>query len=174
MKFLAATSAGIQGRESTDNFARTSLHLSPVSVKHFRAGKGGHYERGLFNGGLSRISQIANSLESLENGRSILCFMGSRKSLKSLNPLEMALSEKTPFSKNPFSKRPLFPNPIFRLHFAFEDHADNKLKPRCCAKLSLFGQYCGRKWPQRRVFFGSLVLRNLCAPNWLTSPKTAK
>ena len=74
-------------------------------------GKRGHYERGLFTGGISRIS--LNSLESLENGWILLCFPqsgGSLESLKSLNSLESL--ENGLFWKDPFSKRPLFPNPI--------------------------------------------------------------
>ena len=51
----------------------------------------GHYERGLFTGGISR--------ESLENGWILLCFPQSRGSLESL---EMGFSEKTPFPKDPF------------------------------------------------------------------------
>ena len=58
------------------------LILATVDYLHFRvccvfgcsfvgAGKRGHYERGLFTGGSSRIS---NSLESVENGRIFLCF----------------------------------------------------------------------------------------------------
>ena len=37
-------------------------------------GRRGHYERGLFTGGISGISKIlVNSLESLENGQILLC-----------------------------------------------------------------------------------------------------
>ena len=47
-------------------------------------GTRGHYERGLFTGGISRISKSLNSLESLENGRLLLYFEESGRSLKSL------------------------------------------------------------------------------------------
>ena len=76
-------------------------------------GKRGHYERGLFTGGISRISKSLDSLESLENGR-ILIYPpqsgGSLESLESHNSLESL--ENGLFWKDPFSKRPLFQNPI--------------------------------------------------------------
>ena len=56
------------------------------------------------------LEEFVNSLESLENGRSLLYFPefgDSLKSLESLNyleSLEMELSEKTPFPKDPFSE----------------------------------------------------------------------
>ena len=56
-------------------------------------GKGGHYERGLFTGRISRISQ---TLESLENGWIVLCFPQSvsRKWIF----LKRPLFQKTPSS----------------------------------------------------------------------------
>ena len=54
-----------------------------------------------------------DSLESLENGRVLLCFPQSGCSLESLNSLESL--ENGLFWKDPFSKRPLFPNPISAL-----------------------------------------------------------
>ena len=62
---------------------------------HFRDRKRGHYERGLFSGGISRISKESldslESPESLDNGRILLCFPesgGSLETLESLNSLE--------------------------------------------------------------------------------------
>ena len=85
------------------------LCLKPISG----TGKRGHFERGLFTGGISRISKSSlSSLESLENGRILLCvprsggFLEFLKSLNSLESLENGL-----FCKDPFSKRPLFLNP---------------------------------------------------------------
>ena len=82
-------------------------------------GSGDHYESGLFTGGVSRISGISkslNSLESLENGRTLLYFQQSGGSLKSLEPLkyleslEDGLFWKNPFPKDSFSESE---NPIY-------------------------------------------------------------
>ena len=78
----------------------------PPQTLSLGTGGRGHYERGLFTGGISRIFiKSLDSLESLENGRIFLCFPqsgGSLKSLNSLESLENRLSEKTPFPKDPF------------------------------------------------------------------------
>ena len=71
-----------------------------TSLPFIGNGKRVHYERGLFTGGISKISK------SLENGRILLYFPDSGESLNSLESLESEL-----FWKGPFSKRPLFPNP---------------------------------------------------------------
>ena len=59
------------------------LRLGPVLSGPERKG---HYEKGLFTGGITRISNL-NSLESLENGRILLCFPQSGGSLESPEPL---------------------------------------------------------------------------------------
>ena len=65
----------------------------------------GHYERGLFTGGISRISNL-KSLDSLENGRIVLCFSQSGGSLESLTSLHSLDSlPKLDFSENREQKR---------------------------------------------------------------------
>ena len=90
----------------------------PKSSADNRDRKKGHYETGLFTGGISRSSKFSrDSLESLENGRILLCFpqsggsLESLKSLKALKPLnslesleyglflKIPLVQKTPFSE---------------------------------------------------------------------------
>ena len=48
------------------------VHCNPSGCQCFGTGKRGHYERGLFAGGISRVSKFSRislySLESLENG----------------------------------------------------------------------------------------------------------
>ena len=62
-------------------------------------------EKGVITKG---VLSLAESLESLENGRILLCFPqsgGSLETLESLNSLESlenGRSEKTPFPKDPF------------------------------------------------------------------------
>ena len=70
--------------------------VSLVDCRNERLGTGkrGYYERGLFTGGISRISKALKSLnylESLENGRIRLCFPQSGcmpESLESLTSVE--------------------------------------------------------------------------------------
>ena len=69
------------------------MHLRRIfdacwNLPPFGTGKKGHYERGLFTGGISRISKIS---KFSRNGRILLCFPqsgGSLESLESLNSLE--------------------------------------------------------------------------------------
>ena len=71
-----------------------------VYVPFFETGKRGHYERGLFTGGNSRISKISRKWS---DSHLFPQSRGSLESLKSLESLEHGL-----FWKDPFSKRPLF------------------------------------------------------------------
>ena len=71
--------------------------------------KRGHYERGFFTGGISRISRISKVSRISRNVRILLCIPQSRGSLESLesfgilqNLWKMDFSEKTPFPKGPF------------------------------------------------------------------------
>ena len=82
--------------------------------KLFGTGKRRHYERGFFNGGISRISKISKFSKSLENGRILLYFPqsgGSLEYLESQNSLESRDTRKWTFLKWPLSKRPLFSEP---------------------------------------------------------------
>ena len=77
------------------------------------AGKRGHYERGLFTGEISKISD--HSLESLENGRNLLSFPQSGGSLK-LSKISKCsrISRQWAFLKRPIFQRPLFSEPDCR------------------------------------------------------------
>ena len=76
-------------------------------------GKRGHYESGLFTGGISRISKLSRISR---NGGILLYFLesgGSLKSLESLNSLEYLKIDFCLFPKDPF----------FRTRFSFSlDH----------------------------------------------------
>ena len=61
--------------------------LKPFTLLHLSGSeKGGHDEKRSFAGGISRIS--LNSLESLDNGLVLLCFLSSGGSLESLHSLD--------------------------------------------------------------------------------------
>ena len=79
--------------------------------RSIRTGKRGHYERGLFTGGIESLKSL-DSLESVENGRFILCFSTISRISKfsGISRKGIDCSEKTPFSK-----RPLVPNPRVRV-----------------------------------------------------------
>ena len=62
-------------------------------------GDRGHYERGLFTGGNSRISKILNFSRISRQWSEYSCFPRSGNSLESL---KMDTIEKTPFPKDPF------------------------------------------------------------------------
>ena len=69
--------------------------------------------KGVFS--LAESLESLTSLDSLENGRILLCFPQSRSSLETLESLNSLESlEKGLFWKDPFSKRPLFPNPTLQ------------------------------------------------------------
>ena len=76
-----------------------ALHaMQPRLPDHYRDRENlrGHYERGLFTGGISRIPKFARIAR---DGRILLCFPqsgGSLESLESLNSLENGFSERTP------------------------------------------------------------------------------
>ena len=69
-------------------FCRAStrrVRCAPDPETPIRNGKGGHYERGLFTGGISRISKV---FRILQNGRILRCFPKSGGSLESLSKQE--------------------------------------------------------------------------------------
>ena len=71
--------------------------------------------KGVFS--LEESLESLKSLDSLENGRTLLYFPQSGDSLKSLESLDSLESlENGLFWKDPFSKRPPFPNPSVLLH----------------------------------------------------------
>ena len=82
---------GLKTRESELSWAPSRALSLVLSWALFGTGKRGHYERDLFAGGISRVSEPLNSLEALGNGRILLYFPqsgGSLKSLEDLNSLE--------------------------------------------------------------------------------------
>ena len=80
--------------------------VRPRKTPFVGTGKGGHYKRGLFTRG------SLNSLESLQNGRILLCFPQSGDPLESLEISKFSrkwnFSEKTPFPKDPLFSEPEF------------------------------------------------------------------
>ena len=92
-----------KGKSCFSNKALVEAHLGNDK---FGTGKRGHHERGLFTGGISRISKFSRISRKWSDSPSFPQCGGSLESLNSLESLENGL-----FWKDPFSKRPLFPNP---------------------------------------------------------------
>ena len=85
----------------------------PTCPSLLGTGKGGHCERGLFTGGISRISKISRisrkwSDSSLFSRVWGFCKISRISNLNSLESLEIDFPEKTLFQKTPFSE-PDFP-----------------------------------------------------------------
>ena len=92
----------------------SSFMGSQASKTLFGCGKRGHYERGLFTGGISRTSTISEfSRISRERPDSPLfsTAWGFSRISRTSNSLQSL--ENGHFRKDPFSKRPPFPNPTY-------------------------------------------------------------
>ena len=70
--------------------APRSINGQPSTPDFVGNGKGGHYKRGLFTGGISRISKFSRISRKM-NGRILLYLPESGGSLKSLESLENEL-----------------------------------------------------------------------------------
>ena len=83
--------------------------FSLVSVS-LGTGKRGHYERGLFTGGISRVSKISrfSRISRKWTGSHLLSTVWGFSKISKIS----RLSREWTFLKRPFSKRPLFSNPI--------------------------------------------------------------
>ena len=113
--------------------------------------KKGHYERGLFSGGISRISKISKfSRISRKWPASPLFSRAWGFSKISRISKFSRISRNGLFWKDPFSKRPLFPNPNLGpapLHRCVGDF--------CCINI---GGFCrGFSW---RIFLGTFSNKN--------------
>ena len=138
-----STGKAIQWRGPGDSVNRRTLKteklLSSSPTQKSGPEKGGHYERGLFTGEISKFS--GSSRISRKNGRKLLSFPQSGGSLETLeSPNSLESLENGFFWKDPFSKRPLFPNR--------KKSAPKDFLPNCTWNLEKKGKIHWRKSPK--------------------------